>query len=366
MRQRDANLTALAAIGPRKKRRADWPGSTAGAEVLAGWATGLRCGTGQGRGCVQRCWPQRQLLGPGIRMGPLQVLRLCTLLGCAVPCLDTLCPPWTRQTLLGRPMPSLDALCPPQMCRALLGCAVRVLPKCLCRLSTWFSGSRELPRACLLANQCVCCSFSRRMNESCFSKAQCPRGPTWVQLGASGALGLSLHLGLWCRCFACLTAAGILGGPSGGHAEAPASGWLSHFVDPNSQSEPGLRPLKCVGLTWCLWGTGHGAQVGGGSHPSRGVAIICVPAVWRGGDLRQGPHSDLGSVRGLWCPGVSDLGALGRCGPRGEVACRLWGRTVSWEGQPRKCGLHLVSRVPGTFLLPPRRVCRELAHQLGH
>ncbi|XP_058535662.1 transcription initiation factor TFIID subunit 4 [Ochotona princeps] len=32
LRQRDANLTALAAIGPRKKRRADWPGSTAGAE----------------------------------------------------------------------------------------------------------------------------------------------------------------------------------------------------------------------------------------------------------------------------------------------------------------------------------------------
>ncbi|XP_069907745.1 transcription initiation factor TFIID subunit 4 isoform X1 [Oryctolagus cuniculus] len=31
LRQRDANLTALAAIGPRKKRRADWPG-TAGAE----------------------------------------------------------------------------------------------------------------------------------------------------------------------------------------------------------------------------------------------------------------------------------------------------------------------------------------------
>lgn len=34
MRQRDANLTALAAIGPRKKRKLDSPGGTAaGAEV---------------------------------------------------------------------------------------------------------------------------------------------------------------------------------------------------------------------------------------------------------------------------------------------------------------------------------------------
>lgn len=34
MRQRDANLTALAAIGPRKKRKLDSPGgSAAGAEV---------------------------------------------------------------------------------------------------------------------------------------------------------------------------------------------------------------------------------------------------------------------------------------------------------------------------------------------
>ncbi|KAJ8259711.1 hypothetical protein GJAV_G00172550 [Gymnothorax javanicus] len=33
MRQRDANLTALAAIGPRKKRKVDSPGSGAGAEV---------------------------------------------------------------------------------------------------------------------------------------------------------------------------------------------------------------------------------------------------------------------------------------------------------------------------------------------
>lgn len=34
MRQRDANLTALAAIGPRKKRKLDSPGSaTAGTEV---------------------------------------------------------------------------------------------------------------------------------------------------------------------------------------------------------------------------------------------------------------------------------------------------------------------------------------------
>lgn len=34
MRQRDANLTALAAIGPRKKRKLDSPGGTAsGTEV---------------------------------------------------------------------------------------------------------------------------------------------------------------------------------------------------------------------------------------------------------------------------------------------------------------------------------------------
>lgn len=34
MRQRDANLTALAAIGPRKKRKLDSPGgATAGTEV---------------------------------------------------------------------------------------------------------------------------------------------------------------------------------------------------------------------------------------------------------------------------------------------------------------------------------------------
>lgn len=34
MRQRDANLTALAAIGPRKKRKLDSPGAS-GAEVRA-------------------------------------------------------------------------------------------------------------------------------------------------------------------------------------------------------------------------------------------------------------------------------------------------------------------------------------------
>lgn len=33
MRQRDANLTALAAIGPRKKRKVDCPGPGSGAEV---------------------------------------------------------------------------------------------------------------------------------------------------------------------------------------------------------------------------------------------------------------------------------------------------------------------------------------------
>uniref|UniRef100_A0A3B5BCV3 Transcription initiation factor TFIID subunit 4-like n=1 Tax=Stegastes partitus TaxID=144197 RepID=A0A3B5BCV3_9TELE len=36
MRQRDANLTALAAIGPRKKRKLDSPGATSGTEVASG------------------------------------------------------------------------------------------------------------------------------------------------------------------------------------------------------------------------------------------------------------------------------------------------------------------------------------------
>lgn len=38
MRQRDANLTALAAIGPRKKRKVDSPGATpSGTEVRTKW-----------------------------------------------------------------------------------------------------------------------------------------------------------------------------------------------------------------------------------------------------------------------------------------------------------------------------------------
>ena len=36
MRQRDANLTALAAIGPRKKRKVDSPGPGSGPEVPLG------------------------------------------------------------------------------------------------------------------------------------------------------------------------------------------------------------------------------------------------------------------------------------------------------------------------------------------
>lgn len=38
MRQRDANLTALAAIGPRKKRKVDSPGPGSGTEVRVAWA----------------------------------------------------------------------------------------------------------------------------------------------------------------------------------------------------------------------------------------------------------------------------------------------------------------------------------------
>lgn len=46
MRQRDANLTALAAIGPRKKRKLDsLGGATAGTEVWVGPSAGteVRC-----------------------------------------------------------------------------------------------------------------------------------------------------------------------------------------------------------------------------------------------------------------------------------------------------------------------------------
>lgn len=38
MRQRDANLTALAAIGPRKKRKLDSPGGSAGSSEVGGVA----------------------------------------------------------------------------------------------------------------------------------------------------------------------------------------------------------------------------------------------------------------------------------------------------------------------------------------
>lgn len=47
MRQRDANLTALAAIGPRKKRKLDSPGAVAsGAEVRGHPVRGGACGEG--------------------------------------------------------------------------------------------------------------------------------------------------------------------------------------------------------------------------------------------------------------------------------------------------------------------------------
>lgn len=44
MRQRDANLTALAAIGPRKKRKVDSPGPGSGTEVRGGLGPGGRWG----------------------------------------------------------------------------------------------------------------------------------------------------------------------------------------------------------------------------------------------------------------------------------------------------------------------------------
>lgn len=40
IRQREANLTALAAIGPRKKRKMDSPVQGASAEVKTGWRLG--------------------------------------------------------------------------------------------------------------------------------------------------------------------------------------------------------------------------------------------------------------------------------------------------------------------------------------
>lgn len=47
MRQRDANLTALAAIGPRKKRKVDSPGPGSGAEVQPCVGMGGGGGVGQ-------------------------------------------------------------------------------------------------------------------------------------------------------------------------------------------------------------------------------------------------------------------------------------------------------------------------------
>ncbi|KAM8861594.1 transcription initiation factor TFIID subunit 4-like isoform 1-T1 [Synchiropus picturatus] len=55
MRQRDANLTALAAIGPRKKRKLDSPGgSSAGAEVASGAAAGSGSGSSSRQQLRQR------------------------------------------------------------------------------------------------------------------------------------------------------------------------------------------------------------------------------------------------------------------------------------------------------------------------
>ncbi|XP_036399952.1 transcription initiation factor TFIID subunit 4-like [Megalops cyprinoides] len=45
MRQRDANLTALAAIGPRKKRKLDWPGATPSGTEVSGTSAGSPVGT---------------------------------------------------------------------------------------------------------------------------------------------------------------------------------------------------------------------------------------------------------------------------------------------------------------------------------
>ncbi|KAG7467885.1 hypothetical protein MATL_G00136910 [Megalops atlanticus] len=45
MRQRDANLTALAAIGPRKKRKLDWPGATPSGTEVSGTSAGSPAGT---------------------------------------------------------------------------------------------------------------------------------------------------------------------------------------------------------------------------------------------------------------------------------------------------------------------------------
>ncbi|XP_028286437.1 transcription initiation factor TFIID subunit 4-like [Parambassis ranga] len=55
MRQRDANLTALAAIGPRKKRKLDSPGAaTSGTEVASGSGTGSSTAAGSRQQLRQR------------------------------------------------------------------------------------------------------------------------------------------------------------------------------------------------------------------------------------------------------------------------------------------------------------------------
>lgn len=53
MRQRDANLTALAAIGPRKKRKVDSPGAT---------PSGTEVRTNSPIGYIIKCFVHIQLL----------------------------------------------------------------------------------------------------------------------------------------------------------------------------------------------------------------------------------------------------------------------------------------------------------------
>uniref|UniRef100_A0A673GGK0 Transcription initiation factor TFIID subunit 4-like n=1 Tax=Sinocyclocheilus rhinocerous TaxID=307959 RepID=A0A673GGK0_9TELE len=56
MRQRDANLTALAAIGPRKKRKLDSPGASAGAEFPVGSSGSATGSTSSSTSSVRQTW----------------------------------------------------------------------------------------------------------------------------------------------------------------------------------------------------------------------------------------------------------------------------------------------------------------------
>lgn len=71
MRQRDANLTALAAIGPRKKRKLDSPGGAgAGAEVRLQETSHQAGTTGSGQTGASHCKYANELRRPAQQSQP--------------------------------------------------------------------------------------------------------------------------------------------------------------------------------------------------------------------------------------------------------------------------------------------------------